>query len=219
MENLDEMIAIITLSLRVSVIASLIGLAVGAPLGAFMCMVEGKVHDVWLTIFSALLAAPTVVVGLLVYLLLSRSGPFGFLGILFTPTAIVIAQIVITLPVIIIFVHRACAGPWAELGDALRIDAPTRTRRMIELMKVAKAGIVTAFLVAFGRAISEVGAVMIVGGNILGSTRVMTTAITLETRQGNFSTAVWLGVVLLVISLAVTVVTYLVTREGKAFAK
>ena len=157
-----------------------------------------------------------MVVGLVVYLMLSRSGPLGWLDILFTPTAIVIAQVIITIPVITIFVHRACAEPWKELGEVLRIDVPSRVRRMLELGKLARAGLVTAFLVAFGRAISEVGAVMIVGGNIRGSTRVMTTAITLETRQGNFTIAVWLGIALVALSLGVTVVTFLVTRERKA---
>lgn len=211
----SEIIDIILLSLRVSILASLIGLAIGAPVGALICTMEGKAKSAWLAVFSALLAVPTVVVGLVVYLLLSRSGPLGWLDILFTPTAIVMAQVIITIPVITIFVHRACAGPWAEFGDSLRLDVPSRIRRMWEIGKMAKAGLVTAFLVAFGRAISEVGAVMIVGGNIRGATRVMTTAITLETRQGNFPVAVWLGVVLVALSLGVTIATFMITRERK----
>lgn len=212
----SEIIDIVLLSLRVSIIASLIGLAVGAPLGAYICTMEGKAKSVWLGVFSALLAVPTVVVGLIVYLLLSKSGPLGWLELLFSPTAIVIAQVLITIPVITIFVHRACAGPWAEFGDALRIDIQGRYLRMWEIIKIARAGMVTAFLVAFGRAISEVGAVMIVGGNIRGSTRVMTTAITLETRQGNFNVAVWLGVILVALSLVVTLITFAITRERTA---
>lgn len=211
-----EIIDILLLSLQVSIIASLIGLAIGAPTGAYLCTMEGKGQTVWLTIFSALLAVPTVVVGLIVYLVLSRSGPLGWLNILFTPTAIVIAQVLITVPVITVFVHRACSAAWAEVGDALRLDIVERWRRMWEIGKIAKAGLVTAFLVAFGRAISEVGAVMIVGGNIRGETRVMTTAITLETRQGNYSVAVWLGVILVLLSFAVTVITFLITRERSA---
>ncbi|KPB02824.1 ABC transporter permease [Ahrensia marina] len=208
-----EIIDILFLSLRVSILASLIGLAIGAPMGAYISTLNGKVQTVWLTVFSALLAVPTVVVGLVVYLLLSRSGPLGWLNILFTPTAIVIAQVLITVPVITVFVHRACTAAWNEVGDALRLDIARRWRRMWEIGKIAKAGLVTAFLVAFGRAISEVGAVMIVGGNIRGETRVMTTAITLETRQGNFSIAVWLGIILVLLSFSVTVITFLVTRE------
>lgn len=209
----SEIINIVLLSLRVSIIASLIGLAIGAPLGAYICTMEGKSKSVWLGVFSALLAVPTVVVGLIVYLLLSKSGPLGWLELLFSPTAIIIAQVLITIPVITIFAHRACAGPWTEFGDALRIDIQGRYLRMWEIIKIARAGMVTAFLVAFGRAISEVGAVMIVGGNIRGSTRVMTTAITLETRQGNFNVAVWLGAILVALSLVVTIITFAITRE------
>lgn len=216
MTNTAEIIDIVLLSLRVSLTASFIGLLIGAPLGTLICTMHGKAKSIWLAVFSALLAVPTVVVGLVVYLALSRSGPLGWLDLLFTPTAIIIAQIIITVPVITIFVHRACAEPWKELGDVLRIDIPNRWLRMVELAKLAKAGLVTAFLVAFGRAISEVGAVMIVGGNIRGATRVMTTAITLETRQGNFSIAVWLGIALVALSLAVTVITFLVTRDRSA---
>lgn len=211
-----EIIEIVALSLRVSVVASLLGLVIGAPTGAWIATMQGKAKRVWLAGFSALLAFPTVVVGLLVYMALSRSGPLGELGLLFTPTAIIIAQIIITLPVIIVFSHRACAEPWAAYGDALRLDIRSRGRQIWEVLKLAKAGIVTAFLVAFGRAISEVGAVMIVGGNIRGQTRVMTTAITLETRQGNFSIAVWLGAILVAISLFVTVLTWWITRDRPA---
>lgn len=209
----SQIIDIITLSLRVSLVAALIGMIIGAPLGAYICTLETRVKSVWLAVFGALLAVPTVVVGLIVYLLLSRSGPLGWLDILFTPSAIIMAQVIITVPVITVFVHRACAGPWAEFGDALRLDIVKRWRRMLEITKIARAGLVTAFLVAFGRAISEVGAVMIVGGNIRGSTRVMTTAITLETRQGNFSVAIWLGSALVALSLGVTIITFWITRE------
>ncbi|MDZ7823429.1 MAG: ABC transporter permease [Ahrensia sp.] len=218
MELNREIIDIVFLSLRVSIIASLIGLLIGAPIGAFICTMEGKAKELWLIIFNALLAVPTVVVGLVVYLVLSRSGPLGPLELLFTPTAIIIAQVIITIPVITVFVHRACAAPWNELGDALRLDIPTRLGRVVEIAKIARVGLVTAFLVAFGRAISEVGAVMIVGGNIRNATRVMTTSITLETAQGNFSTAIWLGIILVGISLGVTALTFYVTRERKLAA-
>lgn len=208
-----EILGIVLLSVRVSLTASLIGMAIGAPLGALFCTLRERPRRVWLAIFSALLAVPTVVVGLVVYIVLSRSGPLGWLDLLFTPAAIVIAQVIITLPVITVFSHRACAPAWADYGEQVRLDIRARWRQIVELMKMTRAGLVTAFLVAFGRAISEVGAVMIVGGNIRGSTRVMTTAITLETRQGNFNIAVALGVVLVAISFAVTVLTWWVTRE------
>ncbi|MCR9121871.1 MAG: ABC transporter permease [Phyllobacteriaceae bacterium] len=208
-----EILGIVILSVQVSLTASLIGMAIGAPLGGWICTLRGRARRIWLAVFSALLAVPTVVVGLIVYIVLSRSGPLGWLDILFTPTAIIIAQVIITLPVITVFSHRACAGQWAAHGDQVRLDIRARWRQVAELMRMARAGLVTAFLVAFGRAISEVGAVMIVGGNIRGSTRVMTTAITLETRQGNFNIAVALGVVLVAISFLVTVLTWWVTRE------
>lgn len=208
-----EILGIVLLSVRVSLTASLIGMAIGAPLGALFCTLRERPRRVWLAIFSALLAVPTVVVGLVVYIVLSRSGPLGWLDLLFTPAAIVIAQVIITLPVITVFSHRACAPAWADYGEQVRLDIRARWRQIVELMKMTRAGLVTAFLVAFGRAISEVGAVMIVGGNIRGSTRVMTTAITLETRQGNFNIAVALGVVLVAISFGVTVLTWWVTRE------
>ena len=214
-----EILSIVILSVQVSLAASLIGMAIGAPLGALFCTLGDRARRIWLSIFSALLAMPTVVVGLVVYILLSRSGPLGWLDVLFTPTAIVIAQVIITLPVITVFSHRACAGPWADYGDQMRLDIKARWRQMAEMMKMARVGLVTAFLVAFGRAISEVGAVMIVGGNIRGSTRVMTTAITLETRQGNFNVAAALGIVLVVISLCVTLLSWWVTRERPAPAR
>ncbi|MEO0921126.1 MAG: ABC transporter permease, partial [Pseudomonadota bacterium] len=115
-------------------------------------------------------------------------------------------------PVVTVFAYRACAEPWNDYGEALRLDIRERWKQVLHLLRMARAGIIMAFLVAFGRAISEVGAVMIVGGNIKGATRVMTTAITLETRQGNFSFAVALGLVLLAISFAVTLTTWLIAQ-------
>ncbi|MEO1747099.1 MAG: ABC transporter permease [Pseudomonadota bacterium] len=211
--NIDaEIVGVVWLSLRVSIIAALIGLAIGAPTGAWICMLPDQRRRIWLAIFSTLLAVPTVVVGLLVYMLLSRSGPLGALELLFTPTAITVAQAFITLPVVTVFAYRACAEPWTHYGEALRLDIRERWKQSVHLLRMARAGIVMAFLVAFGRAISEVGAVMIVGGNIKGATRVMTTAITLETRQGNFSLAVALGLVLLAISFAVTLATWAIAQ-------
>lgn len=211
-----EIIDIVGLSVRVSLTAALIGMAIGAPLGAWLCTLEARPRQASLAVVSALLAVPTVVVGLLVYMALSRSGPLGWLDLLFTPTAIIVAQVLITLPVITVFSHRACAEPWASYGDQLRIDVPQQWRRLASLMNMARAGLVTAFLVAFGRAVSEVGAVMIVGGNIRGSTRVMTTAITLETGQGNFSLAVTLGLILVAISFGLTLATWWATRDRRS---
>lgn len=215
----QEIIEIAALSVRISLTATLVAMLAGAPFGAMICLMRPNRRRIVLAVASALLAFPTVVTGLLVYMALSRSGPLGFLDLLFTPGAVVVAQVLVTLPVIVVFSHRACAEPFAAHGDALRLDIRSRWRLLAEIMRMARAGLVTAFLVAFGRAISEVGAVMIVGGNIRGVTRVMTTAITLETRQGNFGIAVWLGTILVAISFAVTFATWWITRDALGFSR
>ena len=209
-----ELLQIIGLSLRVSVSASLIALLLGAPVGAWICVSRGRARTAWLLVFNTLLALPPVVLGLVLYMAFSRSGPLGFTELLFTPAAMILAQTLLTLPIVVVLVHRAASGPWADYGEALRLDVPNVTRQVRELLSMARAGLATAYLAAFGRAISEVGAVLIVGGNIRGQTRVMTTAITLETSQGNFAFASALGGVLLVLSLAVTLGTYWISRSS-----
>jgi tungstate transport system permease protein len=134
-----------------------------------------------------------VVVGLIVYLLLSRSGPLGFLGWLFKPPAMILAQAILTTPIVVALLHRLTESLWRDYGDHLRIDGAFRTRIVFELLKIGKAGLLTAFLFAFGRAISEVGAIIVVGGNIRGLTRTMTTAIALETSKGELSLALGLA--------------------------
>jgi len=147
------------------------------------------------------------VVGLIVYLLLSRSGPLGSLGILFTPTAMVIAQCALGTPIIIALVHRTAAGLWATYGDSLLVDGASHVRTLPPLMRMGRDGLLTAFLAAFGRAIAEVGAIIIVGGNIRGYTRTMTTAIVLETSKGDLSLALALGVILIVLSMTVSAIS------------
>lgn len=209
-----ELLHIIGLSLRVSVSASLIALLLGAPVGAWLCVARGRVRTGLLLAFNVLLALPPVVLGLVLYMAFSRSGPLGFTELLFTPAAMIVAQTLLTLPIVVVLVHRACSDPWRDYGEALRLDVPDRLRQLRELLSMARAGLATAYLAAFGRAISEVGAVLIVGGNIRGQTRVMTTAITLETSQGNFAFASALGGVLLALSLAVTLGTYWLSRDA-----
>jgi tungstate transport system permease protein len=153
---------------------------------------------------NAFLGLPPVVVGLALYLLLSRSGPLGVLALLFTPGAMVIAQALLATPIITALTHRAIEVPWQEYGGALRVDGATRLRSIRMLLAIARRSAVTAVLAGFGRTISEVGAVLIVGGNIAGYTRIMTTAIVLKTSEGDLGLALGFGLVLIGISIAVS---------------
>ena len=198
---------IVLLSLAVSLTASACAFVIGAPLGTALAVYRFRGRGALVVIVNALLGLPPVVVGLAVYLLLSRSGPLGSFGILFTPTAMVIAQCALGTPIVIALVHRMAVGLWAAYGDALLVDGATRWRAIVPLMRMEPEGLLTAFLAAFGRAIAEVGAIIIVGGNILGYTRTMTTAIVLETNKGNLSLALALGMILIVLSMAVSAVS------------
>ena len=195
---------IVCLSMTVSLTASLLAFAIGAPLGSALSVYRFPGRSALIVIANALLGLPPVVVGLVVYLLLSRSGPLGSFGILFTPTAMVIAQSLLALPIVVALVHRTTAGLWATYGDLLLNDGATRFRSLWSLMNIGRDGMLTAFLAAFGRAIAEVGAIIIVGGNIQGYTRTMTTAIALETSKGDLPLALALGIVLIVLSMTVS---------------
>jgi tungstate transport system permease protein len=214
--NVDvELMRIVGLSLRVSTSACVIGAAVGLWLGAWLAVARfpGYRAAVWL--LNTLLALPAVVVGLVVYLLLSRAGPLGPLGILFTPTAMVIAQSILVLPLIAALSRRLVMNALRDGGDQLRsLGAGPLQSACLKLVH-ERAGVLTILLAAFGRAVAEVGAVMIVGGNIDGVTRVMTTAIALETSKGDLPLALALGVVLLAVVALVNLVIGLVSgREG-----
>jgi tungstate transport system permease protein len=176
----------------------------GTPLGAALAVYSFPGRQILVVTFNALLGLPPVVVGLVLYLLLSRSGPLGALSILFTPGAMVLAQTVLALPIVTALVHSASSDLWAEYGGALQVDGATRLRAVPHLLAMARRRLVTAVLAGFGRTISEVGAILIVGGNIAGYTRTMTTTIVLETSKGNLSMAVGLGFVLIGISAAVS---------------
>jgi len=199
-----ELVGIVLLSLRVSITAALIAFAIGAPLGAALAVYRIPGRGVLVVIINALLGLPPVVVGLLVYLFVSRSGPLGGFGILFTPAAMILAQVVLSTPIVMALMHRHIEGLWAEYGDVLRADGASRPRAVATLFAIGRAGLVTAFLAAFGRAIAEVGAILIVGGNIRGHTRTMTTAIALETSKGDLPLALGLGIILVLLSLAVS---------------
>lgn len=163
---------------------------------------------------NALLGLPPVVVGLALYLLLSRSGPLGVLDLLFTPGAMVIAQALLALPIVTTLVHDATADSWAEYGAALQVDGATRLQSIPHLLAIARTRLVMAVLAGFGRTISEVGAILIVGGNIAGYTRTITTAIVLETSEGNLSLALGLGFVLIGISIAVGATIFALGIKG-----
>lgn len=192
-----ELLRIVALSLQVSATACLIGVVFGLLLGAWLAVARFPGHSALVWAVNTLLALPSVVVGLIVYLLLSRSGPLGSWGILFTPTAMVVAQSILVVPLIAALSRRLVLGALHEGGDQLRSLGAGRLGSALLLLVHERFGVVTVVLTAFGRAIAEVGAVMIVGGNIFGATRVMTTAIALETSKGDLPLALALGVVLL----------------------
>ena len=174
-----EFFGIVALSLSVSLSASLIAMVIGAPLGGALAVGRFPGRQTIVVLANALLGLPPVVVGLAIYLLLSRSGPLGFAGLLFTPAAMVMAQVVLTTPIVIALVHRPAAVLWSEYSDLMRVDGLSKTSSIRLLFMIGRSSLLTAFLAAFGRAIAEVGAIIVVGGKIRRCTRTMTTAIAL----------------------------------------
>jgi tungstate transport system permease protein len=200
----SDLIDIVLLSLKVSLTASMCAFLIGAPVGTALAIYRFPGRGALIVVANALLGLPPVVVGLMVYLLLSRSGPLGSFGLLFTPTAMVIAQGILATPIVIALVHRVATGLWRSYGDSLLISGASRMRAIRPLMRMGREGLLTAFLAAFGRTIAEVGAIIIVGGNIRGYTRTMTTTIALETSKGDLSLALALGMILLALSMSVS---------------
>jgi len=210
---------IVALSLGVSASACVFAAGLGMALGAWLAVARFPGHKVIVAALNTLLALPSVVVGLVVYLLLSRSGPLGAWGILFTPKAMVVAQTILVLPVVAALTRQLVADAWRGNGEQLRsMGAGTLTAAMLLLLH-ERLALVTVLLTAFGRAISEVGAVMIVGGNIDGVTRVMTTAIALETSKGDLPLALGLGFVLLAVVGAINAAIALVQHQSGAHAQ
>jgi tungstate transport system permease protein len=204
MLNLDRgLVAIVLLSLRVSLSAVAIAALIGLPLGAALAVYDFRGRHAAVVFANSMLALPPVVVGLVGYLLLSRAGPLGALGLLFTPSGMILAQTMLTLPIIVALVHRAVQLQWERYGDQLQSDGAERWQTLPHLLQIARIQVMTAILAALGRAVSEVGAIIIVGGNIDGYTRTMTTTIVLETSKGNLPLALALGIVLLAISIAI----------------
>ncbi|MFO1363931.1 MAG: ABC transporter permease [Burkholderiales bacterium] len=209
------LVEIVLLSLRVSITAVLVATLVGLPLGAAIAVRRFPGRRAVVIVLNALMGLPPVVVGLVVYLLLSRSGPLGELGLLFTPGAMIIAQAILITPIIAALARQAVEDAWREYQEQLRSLGARPAQSALTLLWDTKFSLVTTVLAGFGRAAAEVGAVMIVGGNIDGVTRVMTTAIALETSKGDLPLALGLGVVLVTIVLALNAAAYLVKETAQ----
>jgi tungstate transport system permease protein len=205
--NLGE---IVFLSLRVSLSAVFFATLIGLPLGAAVALYRFPGHTSLIVLLNAFMGLPPVVVGLIVYLLLSRAGPFGVFELLFSPTAMVIAQTILIIPIIAALTRQVVEDLWDEYAEQLRSFGASTSRAMPTLLWEARFSLITAVLAGFGRASAEVGAVMIVGGNIDHVTRVMTTAIALEVSKGDLSLALALGLILIILSLSVNAAAFLV---------
>jgi tungstate transport system permease protein len=213
-----KLFAIVGLSLFVTVSATLLGSVVGMPLGALIALTRFPGRNVLIVILNGCMGMPPVVVGLVVFLLLSRSGPLGGLGILFTPHAMIIAQAVLITPIIAALTRQVIEDLWAEYREELTAMDVGRVSRVATLLWDARFSLVTILLAGFGRAAAEVGAVMIVGGNIDGFTRVMTTTIALETSKGNLALAVGLGLVLIGVVLAINAAAWAARGWSERYA-
>jgi tungstate transport system permease protein len=213
-----ELFAIVRLSLLVSLSAVMASALIGVPVGALIALNRFRGRETVIVILNALMGLPPVVVGLLVYLLLSRSGPLGEWGLLFTPTAMVIAQTVLVSPIIAALSRQTIEDLWAEYQDELAAMNVGPLRRLVTLIRDARFSLVTALLAGFGRSAAEVGAIIIVGGNIKDFTRTMTTAIALETSKGDLSLAIGLGMVLISIVIAINALAWGARRAGERYA-
>jgi tungstate transport system permease protein len=206
------LLRVVSLSLAVSLFATLAATAVGLPLGTVLAVYAFPGRRALILLANALLGLPPVVVGLALYLLLSRSGPLGRLELLFTPAAMVLAQALLALPIVTALAHRAMAATWSRYGDDFLALGLKRHQVLPQLLIIGRAEALTAALAGFGRSVSEVGAILIVGGNIAGYTRTMTTAIALETSQGHLAYALALGFVLIAVSLVVSAAAFTLSQ-------
>ena len=211
----NDLLMIIGLSLWVSLIAVFVATLIGMPLGAAAALFKFPGRKILVVILNALMGLPPVVVGLIVYLLLSRTGPFGVLGLLFSPTAMIIAQIILIIPIIAALSRQIIDDLWVEYAEQLISLGASPIRRMMTLLWDGRFSLLTAILAGFGRATAEVGAVMIVGGNIDHVTRVMTTSITLEVSRGNLALALGLGIVLITLSLSINAAAFLLKEAAE----
>ncbi len=212
------LIAIVRLSLGVSLSAVFFAALIGIPWGALIALTRFPGRTGLIIVLNALMGLPPVLVGLALYLALSRSGPLGSLGILFTPLAMVVAQTVLVSPIIAALSRQTIEDLWVEYRDELTVMNVGPFRRAATLVWEGRFSLVTAILAGFGRAAAEVGAVIVVGGNIAGFTRTMTTAIALETSKGNLALAISLGIVLMLLIVAVNAIAWVVRRAGESQA-
>jgi tungstate transport system permease protein len=210
--------AIVRLSLIVSLTAVLFAALIGVPFGALVALTRFRGREVVIVVLNALMGLPPVVVGLAVFLSLSRSGPLGSWGLLFTPQAMVIAQTILVAPIIAALTRQTIEDLWVEYQDELAAMNVGPARRVATLIWDARFSLVTALLAGFGRAAAEVGAIIIVGGNIDGFTRTMTTAIALETSKGDLPLAIGLGMVLLFVIILINGLAWGVRRAGERWA-
>lgn len=213
-----NMWAIVLLSLRVSLTATLLAAVIGLPLGAALAVFRFPGKQAIIILVNALMGLPPVVVGLTVYLMLSNSGPLGVLGLLYTPTAMIIAQVLLVLPIITALSRQITTELDAEYAEQLRSLGLSRVAMIPTLLWDGRFQLMTALLAGFGRAVAEVGAVLIVGGNINHVTRVMTTTIALETSKGNLSLAMALGVILILIALLVNAAVSATSLRAQRFS-
>jgi len=213
--NLDrELLGIILLSLRVSGTALLAATLIGLPFSALLGFKKFPLRGFVISMLNTFMGLPPVVVGLFVYLLLSRSGPLGFLSLLYTPAAMIVAQTILSFPIVTSLSHSAIVSVDPVIRQASITLGATPFQASLNIVNEARYGIITALMAGFGRVMAEVGAILIVGGNIAGYTRVMTTTIALETDKGNFELALALGIILLLISLLIYSALQYIQRKG-----
>lgn len=209
------LVGIVVLSLQVSLTAVAVASLIALPLGAAIALWSFPGRGALIVLLNAFMGLPPVVAGLMVYLMLSRAGPLGSFGLLFTPTAMVIAQTVLVLPIIAALSRQVIEELWGEYREQLRSLGVSRLRAIPTLIWDARFSLTTVVLAGFGRASAEVGAVLIVGGNIAGVTRVMTTAIALETNRGALPLALGLGIILLLLVASVNAVAFMIGETAK----
>ena len=214
-----DLVEIVGLSLRVSLSAVAVAAMIGLPLGAAAALFRFPGRRLLIVLLNALMGLPPVVVGLLVYLMLSRAGPLGVLGLLFTPTAMIIAQVILITPIIAALSRQVVADLWVEYEEQLRSLGAGPGRALPTLLWDGRFSLLTAVLAGFGRASAEVGAVMIVGGNIDHVTRVMTTAIALETARGDLALALGLGLILLLLAVTVNASAFLLGELAEGLGR
>jgi len=211
----DDLVEIVVRSLEINLSAVAIAAAIGLPLGGVLAMHRFPGRHALVVVVNALMGLPPVVVGLVVYLILSRSGPLGVFGLLFTPTAMVIAQVILVAPIVTALARQVVEDLWQEYEEQLRSLGANAGRALPTILWEGRFALITVVLAGLGRASAEVGAVMIVGGNIDHLTRVMTTTIALETSKGNLALALGLGIILIAISVMINASAFLTTETAR----